>query len=427
MLTRRRGQRRKLEMTVAAQPRAQGATWRTPFVVILCGCAIAMIAFGPRSALGQFLTPLSMSHGWGRDVFSLAIAIQNLLWGAGQPVAGMIADKYGAPWVLGTGALLYAAGLVMMAHADTAVELNISAGLLIGFALSCSSFSLVIGALGKLVPPQHRMLAFGAGTAAGSFGQFLFSPLARVLIDQVGWQNALVTFGFVVLLILPLSLAMATPRADEAVGEGAPPTQTAKQALMEALGHRSYNLLVLGFFTCGFQLAFVTVHLPSYLLDRGLSADVGAITIGVIGLFNIVGSLGAGWLSGRVPKRYVLSGIYFTRGAAIVAFIMLPATPASAITFGAVTGLVWLATVPPTNGLVAVMFGTRWLSMLAGFAFLSHQIGGFLGVWLGGFVFERTGSYDLVWWLSIGFCMMSALVNLPIVEKPVARMVPQPA
>jgi MFS family permease len=412
-------------MTVAVP--ARGATWRTPFVVILCGCTIAMIAFGPRSALGQFLTPLSVSHGWGRDVFSLAIAFQNLLWGAGQPIAGMIADKYGAPWVLGTGALLYAAGLVMMAHADTAVELNISAGLLIGFALSCSSFSLVIGALGKLVPPQHRMLAFGAGTAAGSFGQFLFSPLARVLIDQVGWQNALITFGFVVLLILPLSLAMATPRADEATGEGAPPTQTAKQALMEALGHRSYNLLVLGFFTCGFQLAFVTVHLPSYLLDRGLSADIGAIAIGAIGLFNIFGSLAAGWLSGRMPKRYVLSGIYFTRGMAILAFILLPATPASAITFAAVTGLVWLATVPPTNGLVALMFGTRWLSMLSGFAFLSHQIGGFLGVWLGGFVFERTGSYDLVWWLSIGFCMMSALVNLPIVEKPVARMVPAPA
>ncbi|HVG50595.1 MAG TPA: MFS transporter [Xanthobacteraceae bacterium] len=409
-----------------AEVRTPAATWRTPLVVILCGCAIAMVAFGPRSALGQFLTPLSQSHGWGRDVFSLAIAVQNLLWGAGQPIAGAIADKYGAPWVLSAGAVMYAAGLILTAYADTAVELHISAGLLIGFALSCSSFSLVIGALGKLVPPQWRMLAFGAGTAAGSFGQFLFSPLARVLIDQVGWQQALVTFGFVVLLILPLSLAMATPRADDPVA-GAPAHQTAKQALMEALGHRSYNLLVLGFFTCGFQLAFVTVHLPSYLLDRGLSADVGAITIGVIGLFNIAGSLGAGWLSGIVPKRFVLSGIYATRGAAIVAFILLPATPASAIVFGAVTGLVWLATVPPTNGLVALMFGTRWLSMLAGFAFLSHQIGGFLGVWLGGFVFERTGSYDLVWWLSIGFCIMSALVNLPIVEKPVVRTAMAPA
>jgi len=414
-------------MTVANRSAVGLVAWRTPFVVIVCGCAIAMVAFGPRSALGQFLTPLSMSHGWGRDVFSLALAFQNLLWGAGQPVAGMIADKYGAPWVLGAGALLYAAGLAMTAYADTAVELNISAGLLIGFGLSCSSFSLVIGALGKLVPPQHRMLAFGAGTAAGSFGQFLFSPLARVLIDQVGWQNALLTFSAIVLVMLPLSLAMATPRADETIGDGAPVKQTARQALMEALGHRSYNFLVLGFFTCGFQLAFVTVHLPAYLLDRGLSADVGAMAIGVIGLFNIAGSLGAGWLSGRIPKRYVLSGVYFTRGAAIVAFMLTPASPASAITFGAVTGLVWLASVPPTNGLVAVMFGTRWLSMLAGFAFLSHQIGGFLGVWLGGFVFERTGSYDLVWWLSVAFCIMSALVNLPIVEKPVVRAVPAAA
>jgi MFS family permease len=414
-------------MTAVSQATPSRLGWRTPLVVILCGCAVAMIAFGPRSALGQFLTPLSMTHGWGRDVFSLAVAIQNLLWGAAQPFAGGIADKYGAPRVLSVGALLYAAGLAMMAYADTAVELNLSAGVLIGLALAGSSFNLVIGALGKLVPPEYRMLAFGAGTAAGSFGQFLFSPLARVLIDQVGWQHALVTFGVTVLLILPLSLALATPKHTSGAPGAPVPEQSAKQALLEACGHRSYVLLVIGFFTCGFQLAFVTIHLPAYLIDRGLTAAVGGNTIAVIGLFNIIGSLAAGYLSGRMPKRYLLSLIYFIRGAAILGFILLPASPASALMFGAVTGLVWLATVPPTSGLVLVMFGPRWLAMLSGLAFLSHQIGGFLGVWLGGYVFEHFGSYNPVWWLSIGFCLMSAIINLPIVEKPVARLVPQPA
>jgi len=414
-------------MTAVSQTSRTGANWRTPLVIIVCGCAVATLAFGPRSALGQFLTPLSMAHGWGRDVFSLAIAIQNLLWGVTQPVAGAIADKYGAPRVLSVGALLYAAGLVLSAHADSELALTGSAGVLIGMALACCSFTLVIGALGKLVPPEYRMLAFGAGTAAGSFGQFLYSPLARFLIDQVGWQDALVSFGVLTLAILPLSIALAAPPAEREARAADNAGQSARQAVSEAFSHRSYVLLMIGYFTCGFQLAFVTVHLPSYLIDRGLSADVGAITIGIIGLFNVVGSLGAGWLSGRMPKRYVLSSIYTIRGLAILAFILLPASPGSAIMFGAVTGLVWLATVPPTNGLVLVMFGPRWLTMLAGIAFLSHQFGGFLGVWLGGFVFERTGSYDAVWWLSIGFCIMSAIINLPIIEKPVARVAPQAA
>ena len=279
-----------------------------------------------------------------------------------------------------------------------------------------------VSALGKLVPPEWRMLAFGAGTAAGSFGQFLFSTMAIILIDQVGWQGALTTFGCLVLLVLPLSLALATPRADDKAAAGpVGDQQSAKQALAEAFGHRSYVLLVLGFFTCGFQIAFITVHLPSYLIDRGLSADAGAWTIGVIGLFNILGSLTAGWLGNRMPKRYILAFIYFTRALAVIAFITLPMTFASAIIFGAVTGFLWLSTVPPTSSLVAVMFGTRWLAMLFGFAFFSHQVGGFLGVWLGGLLFEQTGSYDIVWWLSVCFGIASALINLPIVERPVER------
>ena len=400
-------------------------SWQTPVVIIVAGCVIAMLSFGPRSALGQFLTPMSVDRHWGRDVFSLALAIQNLLWGAGQPFAGALADKFGAIRVLSGGAILYAIGLLLMANATSPAVLDLGAGVLIGFGLAGCSFSLVIGALGKLVPEQWRMLAFGAGTAAGSFGQFLFSPMANGLINGIGWESALVTFAAILLLILPLSLALATRgNADNVAGRH---QQSAKEALSEAFGHRSFVLLVLGFFTCGFQLAFITVHLPAYLIDRGLSAADGAWTIAVIGLFNIIGSIMSGWFSSRLPKRYILSFIYFARALAIVAFVTLPASGLSAILFGAVTGLLWLSTVPPTNGLVVVMFGTRWLTMLSGAAFFSHQVGGFLGVLLGGELFTRTGSYDIVWWLSVLFGVLSAVINLPIVEKPVARLAAQPA
>jgi MFS family permease len=394
-------------------------TWRTPAVIIMCGCAIAMLSFGPRSALGFFLTPMSQDNGWGRDVFSLALAMQNLLWGAAQPFAGAIADRYGALRVLFGGATMYVLGLFLMAHAQSSAMLDLSAGVLLGFGLSGCSFNLILAAFGKLLPEGWRSLAFGAGTAAGSFGQLLFSPLAVALKDAFGWQNALMIFAGLCFTMLPLSFALATPRNVATSGAVAP--QSLKQALSEALRHRSYMLLVLGFFTCGFQLAFITIHMPAYLVDKGLSDDVGAVTIGVIGLFNIVGSLTAGWLGNRLPKRYILSVIYLVRALAVLAFISLPVTPASAIVFGAVMGLMWLSTVPPTNALIAMMFGTKWLAMLAGFAFFSHQVGGFLGVWIGGLAFERTGSYDVVWWLSILFGVMSALLNLPIVEKPVVR------
>ncbi len=405
---------------------ATGLTWRTPAVIVVCGCIIAVLSFGPRSAVGQFLAPLSQAHGWGRDVFSLALAIQNLLWGLGQPFAGGIADRYGTVRVLWVGATLYGLGLALMAYASTPGMLDLSAGVLIGFGLSGCSFNIVLAAFGKLMPQRWRSLSFGAGTAAGSFGQFLFSPLARALIDSYGWQATTIMFGLGMLLILPLALVFVTPKAAPA-NAAAPLPQSLGGALREAFGHRSYVLLVLGFFTCGFQLAFVTVHLPTYLLDRGLSVQVGAWTIGIIGLFNIVGSLTSGWLGNRMPKRFILSAIYFARALSIVAFILLPASPVSSIIFGAVTGLLWLSTVPPTNALVLLMFGTRWLAMLSGFAFFSHQVGGFLGVWLGGLAFERTGSYDVVWWLSVFFGVASAVINLPIVEKPVARLAAQPA
>ena len=395
-------------------------TWRTPLVIIVCGCLIAMIGFGPRSSLGFFLNPMSQANGWGREVFAMALAIQNLLWGLGQPFAGAVADKYGTNKVLAFGAILYAAGIGLMSYSTTPGTLNLTAGVLIGFGLSASSFTIVIGGFGKLLPEEWRSIAFGVGTGAGSFGQFLFSPLGVGLMDAYGWQDALLIFSGILLLILPLSMALATPRRP--AGAPAPvASPSVKQALVEAFGHRSYVLLVIGFFTCGFQLAFVTVHLPSYLIDRGISAHVGGWTLAVIGLFNIVGSMTSGYLGSRVPKRYILSCIYAARAASIVVFILMPPSTVGTLVFGAVTGLLWLSTVPPTSGLVAVMFGTRWLTMLFGFAFFSHQVGGFLGVLLGGYAFEYFGSYNPVWWLSVFFGVLSALINLPIVEQPVLR------
>ncbi len=390
-------------------------------LVLVAGCLIGVVGFGPRSALGLFLPPMSAANSWGRDVFALALAIQVLIWGAALPLVGALADRFGAVLVMSAGAVLYAAGLTLMAQSTTPAMLNLSAGFIAGFGIAGTSFTLVLASFGKLLPENWRSLAFGAGTAAGSFGQFLFSPLAVGLIQGFGWQSALLIFSAIVLLIIPLSLALAAPRGEAAPAPGAAQKQSLMQAMSEAFGHRSYVLLVLGFFTCGFQLLFITVHLPAYLVDRGLSADAGAWTLGVIGLFNIVGSLLAGWLGDRMPKRYLLSIIYFARSLAVVAFITLPVTPTSAVVFGAVMGLLWLSTVPPTSGLVALMFGTRWLATLFGFAFFSHQVGGFLGVWLGGVLFERTGSYDVIWWGSIILGVVSAIINLPIVERPVAR------
>ncbi len=405
---------------------AAAATWRTPLVIVVCGCLIGMLTFGPRSTFGFFMQPMSREFAWGRDVFGLALAIQNLLWGMGQPIAGAIADRFGSLRVISLGAVTYAAGLILMRYAATPLSLDVSAGVLIGLGLSGCSFNLVLSAFGKLLPPEWRGVALGAGTAAGSFGQFVFAPFGVAMLDNFGWQPALTVFAGLMLLVVPLSLALATPPMS-AGSVAAAGQQTFKHALAEAFGHRSYILLVLGFFTCGFQLAFITVHLPAYLVDRGVPVQVGGWVVATIGLFNIMGSLSVGWLQSRMPKRYILSVIYLVRAMSIVAFISLPISAFSAIAFGVVTGLTWLSTVPPTSSLVAVMFGTRWLATLFGFAFFSHQVGGFLGVLLGGMVFEKFGSYTPIWWLSVLFGVLSALINLPIVEKPVARAVAQAA
>ncbi len=398
--------------------------WRTPTLVIGFGCLIAMIAFGPRSTLGFFLTPMSGANHWGREVFGIALALQNFLWGVGQPLGGIIADRFGTVRVICTGALLYACGLLLMSHATSAPWLDASAGALIGFGLAGCSFPVIMAAFGKILPVEWRSVSFGFGTAAGSFGQFLYSPIAVALMDTFGWQQTLMIFAVTLLAVLPLSLTLSTPKMT--TGEGAA-SQSLGQALREAFAHKSYILLVLGYFTCGFQLQFITVHMPSYLVDRGLSAQVGGWTIATIGLFNIIGSVSAGWLGDRMPKRYLLSIIYFVRALAIFAFISFPVTPVTCLIFGATMGLMWLSTVPPTNGIIALMFGTRWLATLSGFAFFSHQVGGSLGVLLGGFVFDRTGSYNAVWYLAILFGVLSALINMPIVEKPVARMAAVPA
>ncbi|WP_439924119.1 MFS transporter [Nitrobacter sp. JJSN] len=405
----------------------RGSGWRTPLVIIICGCLIGMLTFGPRSAFGFFMQPMSSEFSWGRDVFALAFAVQNLLWGIGQPFAGAIADRFGSVRVICVGALMYATGLLVMRYANTPLSLNIGAGFLIGFGLSGCSFNLVLSAFGKLLPEQWRGLALGAGTAAGSFGQFVFAPVSVALIDNFGWQPALTVFAVLMLFVVPLALVLSTPPGDAGSTAVAESEQSFKSALAEAFGHRSYVLLVLGFFTCGFQLAFITAHLPAYLVDRGLSVQAGGWVLAAIGLFNIIGSLSAGWLSTRMPKRYILSVIYFIRALSIVAFISTPMTTFSAVAFGVVTGLTWLSTIPPTTSLVALMFGTRWLATLYGFAFFSHQVGGFLGALLGGVVFDHFGSYTPVWWLSVLFGVLSALINLPIIEAPVRRAVAQPA
>ncbi|HEV7338394.1 MULTISPECIES: MFS transporter [Bosea] len=401
-----------------------------PEIIVVAGCLIALISFGPRASAGLFQIPMTLQFGWGRDTFGLALAIQNLLWGLGAPFAGAIADRFGLVRVLCVGALLYAAGLVMMAYATTPLQLHFGAGVLIGFGLSACSFNLILAAFGKLLPESWRPLAFGAGTAAGSFGQFLFPPIGNILIETLGWQQALVVFAFTLLPVIPLATMLAMRKTGAAVGQAAAanlPNQTIRQALGEAFKHRSYVLLVLGFFTCGFQLAFITVHMPAYLKDAGLPAWVGGWTLAAIGLANAAGSLGSGWLSSRMPKRHLLAWIYFGRAVAIAAFILIPASPATAIIFGITIGLFWLSTVPPTSSLVMLMFGTKYMAMLYGFAFFSHQVGGFLGVLLGGILYERFGSYDIVWWLSVALGVASALINLPIVEKPVARPQAQPA
>ena len=405
----------------APAPAAQQVHAKIPVgLIIAAGCAISILTFGPRSSIGAFQRDVLSDTGWTRDVFSVAIALQNLLWGLGQPFAGAVADRFGAVRVLISGALLYAAGLALMGLATTPVVFDMSIGVLVGLGLSGCSFNLVLGAFGRLVPEERRSMAFGMATAAGSLGQFLFAPLAVGLIQNAGWRETAFIFAGLMVLVIPFAMTLAAPRAPVAGGQAG---LTIGGALREAFGHRSYMLLVAGYFTCGFQLAFITTHFQIYLTDKGLDPRVGGWAFAMIGIFNMVGSLTSGWLGTRMPRRYILAFIYFSRAIATAVFLIVPTSPASALIFGAVTGLLWLSTIPPTSSLVGVMFGTRNFAMLFGVAFVSHQIGGFLGALLGGAIYEATGSYSIVWGLSIALGLASALINLPIDERPVERRV----
>jgi MFS family permease len=397
--------------------RQHDAGWRTPTVVLLCAGLVLMLGMGIRHGFGLFLQPMSTDLGWGRETFALAMAVQNLMWGATQPFAGMLADKYGTARIVVIGALLYVLGLVTMAHASTPVLLVLTAGVLIGTGLSGLTFSIIAGVLGRSFPPEQRSMAFGISAAASSFGQFAMLPATQWLLSNLGWYGALVALGAVGLLMVPLAAGLVERRAPAAHAF----QQSALQAMGEAFGHRGYVLLTLGFFVCGFQVVFVGVHLPAYLADRGMAPHVAVTALALIGLFNIVGTYTTGWLGSRMPKRYILSAIYFGRAVVIALFLWLPLSVWSVYAFAIALGLLWLSTVPPTNGIVAQVFGVRYLAMLAGFTFLSHQIGSFLGAWLGGRLYDTLGSYDIVWYLSIALGVVAGLINLPVDEREIRR------
>ncbi len=390
--------------------------WRTPTVVLVCGGLILSLSLGVRHGFGLFLQPMSFDLGWGRETFAFALAVQNLLWGAAQPLTGMFADKYGAGRVIAAGAVLYVAGLALMGFSTTGLEFNLTAGVLIGLGLSGTSFSIVLGAVGRAYPAEKRSQALGIAAAAGSFGQFAMLPIEQSLISGVGWLNALLVLAAIALLMAPLAAALAEKRPAAA---STARQQTVVEALREAFGHRGFLLLTSGFFVCGFQVVFIGVHLPAFLLDRGLTPETGMIALALIGLFNVVGTYTAGQLGGRFSKKYLLSTLYFARSVVIVVFLLFPITPLSVYLFASAIGLLWLATVPLTNGLVAQIFGVKYMAMLGGFVFFSHQVGSFLGVWLGGYLFDRTGSYDTVWLIAIALGVLAAIAHLPIDERPV--------
>ncbi|SEI94862.1 Nitrate/nitrite transporter NarK [Azotobacter beijerinckii] len=391
--------------------------WRTSGWVLLGASLILAISLGVRHGFGLFLAPMSGEFGWGREVFAFAIALQNLIWGLAQPFTGALADRYGAARAVVVGGVLYAVGLALMALADSLWTLSLSAGLLIGLGLSGTSFSVVLGVVGRAVSAEQRSMAMGIAAAAGSFGQFAMLPGTLGLIGWLGWSSALLALGLLVALIVPLVGLLKDnpqpPRADE---------QSLGEALREAAAHFGFWLLALGFFVCGFQVVFIGVHLPAYLVDQHLPARVGTTVLALVGLFNVFGTYIAGWLGGRHAKPRLLTALYLLRGVVIVAFVYLPLSEWSAYAFGMTMGLLWLSTVPLTNGTVATLFGVRNLSMLGGIVFLFHQLGAFLGGWLGGWLYDRTGSYELVWQLSIALSLIAALLNWPVREQPVARL-----
>ncbi len=393
--------------------------------VLICGAAIVTLSMGIRHGFGLWLAPITMERGWTRETFAFALAVQNHAWGVAGPFAGAIADRFGAFRVLVVGALLYAAGLVLMGLATSGTAFTGSAGLLLGMAQAGTTYAVIYGVIGRNVDASKRSWAMGVTAAAGSFGQFLMVPVENWLIGSFGWQSALFVLGCLVLAIMPIAIGLKEPKG-ALVHRGH--QQSIGSALREAFGYPSFQLLMAGYFVCGFQVVFIGLHMPSYLKDHGLEPGVATTALALIGLFNVFGTYAAGALGQHWPKRYLLSSIYILRTVAIVAFITAPLTPWSVYLFASVMGLLWLSTIPPTNAVVAQIFGVQYLSMLGGFVFLSHQVGSFLGAWLGGKLYDMSGSYDVVWWIAAALGVFAALINLPVREGAIDRSArPAPA
>jgi predicted MFS family arabinose efflux permease len=392
-------------------------SWHTPSVILLCGSLVVLLAIGLRTSFGLFLKPMSTEFGWGREIFALAMAIQNLLWGVFQPLAGAVVDRWGAGRVVATGGFVYALGLYIMSVATSPFELYLGAGLFIALGLSSAGLGVVLGAVGRAVNPDQRSWALGVVTAAGSMGQLLVVPMGQAFLTLFGWSRAFQLLGLCTLVMVPLAVALR--------GQSDRPGDTSEQNLGEALGearrHRGFWFLTAGFFVCGFHVTFIAVHLPAYLTDRGLAAELGAWSLSLIGLFNIFGSITSGVLGGKLSKKYLLSCLYLLRATVFLTFIIAPLTTWSALTFSSVIGFLWLGTVPLTSGLVAQIFGPRYMTMLFGVVFFSHQVGSFIGVWLGGYLFDTTGSYITVWWLSVALGLLAAILHLPIDERTISR------
>jgi MFS family permease len=387
--------------------------------LLLCGAAIVTLSMGIRHGFGLWLQPITQAQNWTRETFAMAIGIQNLTWGVAGIFAGMVADRFGAFRVIIAGSLLYALGLIGMAHAPTPLLFALSAGVLLGMAQAGTTYAVIYGVIGRNVSAQKRSMAMGTTAAAGSFGQFLMVPVESFLISSAGWQQALVFLGFAALLMVPLAFMLREPGF---AGNAAPPRdQTILQALKEAFKYPSFQLLMAGYFVCGFQVVFIGVHMPSYLKDKGLSPQVAGYALALIGLFNVFGTYAAGLLGEKLAKKNILAFIYFARAAVIAVFLLAPLSPTSVYLFASVMGLLWLSTVPPTNAVVAQIFGVAHMSMLSGFVFFSHQIGSFMGVWLGGLLYDKTGSYDIVWYIAIVLGILAGLINLPVKESAIVR------
>lgn len=387
--------------------------------VLLCGALIVTLSMGIRHGFGLWLQPITQAQGWTRETFAFALAVQNLAWGVFGIFAGMAADRFGAFRVLLVCAGLYALGLTGMALTTSTLSFALTTGVLIGAAQAGTTYAVIYGVIGRNIPAERRSWAMGVAAAAGSFGQFLMVPLEGWLIEGLGWQNALLVLAVAVLLIAPLAMGLREPGFSG--GTPVRREQTIGQALREAFQYRSFQLLMAGYFVCGFQVVFIGVHMPSYLKDNGLSPQVASYALALIGLFNVIGTYAAGVLGQRMAKRHILAFIYFARAIAIALFLWAPLTPMSVYVFSSVMGLLWLSTIPPTNATVAQIFGVAHLSMLGGFVFFSHQIGSFLGVWLGGLLYDQTGSYDIVWYIAIALGVFAAIVNLPVREAPIVR------